>query len=335
MMKYTILGKTGFEISRIGFGGIPIQQLDDLSAAELIAKAIDSGINFFDTARGYTVSESLIGEGLKGKRNGVYLATKSMARDKAGMVKDIETSLNNLKTDYIDLYQFHNIASLQDFEKVMAPGGAMEAFLEYKEKGCIRHIGITSHSLDIIEKALEYDIFETVQYPFNAVERQAEEVFARAREKNLGTIAMKPFAGGAITNHKAALKFILQNPNVTCAIPGMCSIEQLEENVRAAEETAMTAAEAEALSQEAAGLGERFCRRCGYCQPCPQGINIPMSFLLEGYYNRYNLKEWAIERYNTLPVKISNCSKCGLCETKCPYKLPIREMLEDVKVIFD
>lgn len=334
-MKYTILGKTGLEVSRIGFGGIPIQQMDKSSAAELVAKAIDSGINFFDSARGYTISENLMGEGLKGKRNGVYLATKSMSRDKAGMLKDIEISLDSFKTDYIDLYQFHNIATIQDFEKVMAPGGAMEAFLEYKKKGFIRHIGITSHSLDIIEKALEYDTFETVQYPYNAVERQAEEVFARAYEKNLGVIAMKPFAGGAITNNKAALKFILQNSNVTCAIPGMYSIEQLEENIKAAESTAMTAAEAEELAKEASGLGERFCRRCGYCQPCPQGINIPMLFLLEGYYNRYNLKEWAVDRYISQPVKAEDCSKCGLCETKCPYKLPIREMLEDVKNIFN
>lgn len=334
-MIYTTLGKTGLEISRLGFGGIPIQQMDKQSAAELIAEAVDSGINFFDSARGYTVSEELMGEGLKGKRAGVYLATKSMARDKAGMIKDIEASLNNFKTDYIDLYQFHNIASVQDFEKVMAPGGAMEAISEYKTKGFIGHIGITSHSLDIIEKSLGYDIFETVQYPYNAVERQAEEVFARAHEKNLGVIAMKPFAGGAITNNKAALKFILQNRDVTCAIPGMCSIEQLKENIKAAEAANMTDAEVEALSKEASELGERFCRRCGYCQPCPQGINIPMSFLLEGYYNRYNLKEWAIERYTSLPVKVGQCSKCGLCETKCPYKLPIMEMLEAVKNIFD
>lgn len=334
-MKYRILGKTGLKVSQISFGGIPIQQMDQDGATKLIHKLLECGINFIDTARGYTVSESLIGVGLSGKRSKVFLATKSMSKDKAELKRDIETSLVNFKTDYIDLYQFHNIGTLKDLEKVMAPGGALEAFLEYREKGAIKHIGITSHSLEVIEKAMEYDVFETIQYPYNAVEIQAEAVFKKAHERNLGIIAMKPFAGGALTNTKAALKFILQNQYVTCSIPGMCSIEQLEENVKAIEEMPLSDAEAEALTKEAAELGERFCRRCGYCQPCPKGINIPTMFVLESYYKRYNLMDWAVDRYNNLPVKASACEKCGLCETKCPYNLPIRDMLESTKNVFE
>lgn len=334
-MQYNILGKTGLKVSKISFGGIPIQQLDQKQANELIEKALEYGINFIDTARGYTNSESLIGGALNGNRQKVYLATKSMSREKDALRKDIEISLSNFKTDYIDLYQFHNISTLQDFEKIMAPGGALEAFMEYKDRGVIKHIGITSHSLEIIEKAIEYDVFETIQYPYNAVEAQGAEVFKKAYERNLGVIAMKPFAGGALTHHKAALKHILQNKYVTCSIPGMCSIEQLEENVTAIEEMPLSNIEKETLYKEAAQLGEKFCRRCGYCQPCPKGINIPSVLILEGYYKRYNLMDWAVERYEALPVKASECEKCGLCETKCPYNLPIRDMLESVKNIFE
>ncbi|MGI5997329.1 MAG: aldo/keto reductase [Lutispora sp.] len=334
-MKYSILGKTGLNVSRIGFGGIPIQQLDQKDANRLIGKSIDLGINFFDTARGYTISENLIGEALEGKRESVYLATKSMARDKEGMKREIETSLNNLKTEYIDLYQLHNVPSLQELEKVMATGGALEALLEYKEKTMIKHIGITSHSIEVIEKALEYDIFETIQYPYNAIETQAEDIFKRAYENNIGIIVMKPFAGGAITNVNGALKFILEKEYITCAIPGMCSIEQLEENVKAAENPILKEKEREELLKEARELGDTFCRRCGYCQPCPEGINIHMMFILESYYRRYNLQGWAVDRYEKLPSKASNCIKCGLCETKCPYNLPIRTMLESVKDLFE
>ncbi|HOS69411.1 MAG TPA: aldo/keto reductase [Bacillota bacterium] len=334
-MQYRILGKTGMKVSRISLGGIPIQQLDQDDANKLIEKALEYGINFIDTARGYTVSESLIGGALSGKRQQVFLATKSMARDKEGFKRDIEISLNNLKTDYIDLYQFHNIINLQELEKVMAKGGALEAMLEYKDKGIIKSIGITGHSPEVIEKAIEYDVFETIQYPYNAVETKGAEFFRKAYEKNLGVIVMKPFAGGAITNTRAALKFILQNQHVTCAIPGMCSIEQLTDNVRAIEEMPLSEKEAKALSKEASELGERFCRRCGYCQPCPKGINMPVIFVLESYYKRYNLMEWAQVRYDNQPSKASDCEKCGLCETRCPYNLPIRDMLESVKETFE
>lgn len=334
-MKYNILGKTGLKVSKISLGGIPLQQLNQDDANKLIEKALEFGINFIDTARGYTVSESLIGGALSGKRHKVILATKSMARDRDGLKRDIETSLNNLNTDYIDLYQFHNIARLQDFEKVMAKGGALEAMLEYKDNGIIKNIGITGHYLEVIEKAIEYDVFDTIQYPYNAVETQGSELFRKAHEKNLGIIAMKPFAGGAISNTGAALKFILQNQYISCTIPGMCSIEQLTENVNVIDEMPLSKEEMEALSKEASELGERFCRRCGYCQPCPKGINMPVIFVLESYYKRYNLMEWAQERYNSQPSKASDCEKCGLCETKCPYNLPIRDMLESVKDTFE
>ena len=227
----------------------------------------------------------------------------------------------------------HNVP-MADLPKVLGPGGALEALLKLKKEGVIGHIGMTSHSLDAIKNVLDIEEIETIQYPYNAVERQGEEVFKEAALKGKGILVMKPLAGGAITDAKKAIRFIYENKDITCSIPGMMSIEQLIENLSVAEMPDLTNAEKEALLADAASLGEKFCRRCGYCGPCPAGINIPMCFIVEGYYTRYDLKEWATDRYESLPVKAEGCTKCGECEPKCPYELPIREMLENVKTVF-
>ena len=332
-MQYALLGKTGLMVSRVGFGGIPIQQLEIEAANKVIDKALELGINFIDSARGYNESEKLIGNALVGKREKVHLASKSMSRDKASMLKDVESTLQNFKTDYIDLYQLHNISSLGELERVMKPDGALTALKELKEKGIVKHIGITSHKLDIIEKALEMDDFETVQYPYSVVEQQAREIFAKAHEMGIGTIAMKPLAGGSLDDARIAIKYILEDYNLDCAIPGMDSIEQVIENVSAADDMKLSKVEKDQLVKKASELGQTFCRRCGYFLPCPQNINIPQVFLMEGYYSRYDLVDWALERYNGMEVKADACKKCGICEKKCPYELPIRKMLERAKNI--
>lgn len=333
-MLYNLLGKTGMKVSRVGFGGIPIQQLEQNKVDAIIAKCLEVGINFFDTARGYTVSEELLGNALYGKRNDIYIATKSGVRDRDAMLRDVEISLRNLRTDYIDLYQLHNVGSLEELERTLKDDGAYSALKELKNEGVVKHIGITSHKEEIIERALEKDLFETIQFPLNIVERQGERLFKMAAEGGVGTIAMKPLAGGALRDGRGAIKFILDNPHLSVAIPGMDSVDQVVENSQAADGTRLTQAEREHLIEEARELGETFCRRCGYCLPCPEGINIPTMFLMEGYYTRYDLKDWARERYNTQEKNASDCIKCGTCEPKCPYELPIRDMLENVNRIF-
>lgn len=331
-MEKRLLGRTGLEVSIIGFGGIPIQRLDKEKAVELIKELSNQGINFIDTARGYTVSEELIGFGLeKVGRDKFVLATKSMARDYEGMKNEIETSLNNLKTKCIDLYQLHNVRTEVDYNKIIGEDGALKALIEAKAEGKIKHIGITSHDLNTLEKAIESGYFETIQFPYNPVERQAEKLFERANKLGIGVIVMKPLAGGAITNTELSLRFILGNSNVSAAIPGMDSIEQIKENARVGNEYKnLSDAEREIILTEAKELGTEFCRRCGYCAPCPQGIDIPAQFLMEGYYSRYNLKDWAKERYTGFKNKASDCIECGQCETRCPYDLPIRKMLKKV-----
>lgn len=333
-MKYNMLGNTGLNVSRIGFGGIPIQHVNQENANKIISKCIELGINFFDTARGYTVSEELIGNALVGKRENVYIATKTMVKDYHGMMQEVETSLKNLKTDYIDLYQFHNVLSVDDLEKIMGKDGALEALVRLKNEGVIKNIGITSHKVPVIERVLETDIFATIQFPFNVIEKQGEELFKKANEKGLGTIAMKPMAGGALRDGRTSLKYILESPYLNVAIPGMDSVEQVIENAGAADDTPMTVEEKDKLIKIAKDLGETFCRRCGYCLPCPEGIDIPNIFLMEGYYTRYDLTDWAVSRYKSFDAKADACKKCGLCESRCPYELPIRDMLDNVKNVF-
>ncbi len=329
-MEYVTLGRSGLNISRLGFGGIPIQRIDAAASRELLEAIRAAGINYIDTARGYTVSEELIGQAIEGHRDEFVLATKSMARDKSGMAKDIDISLSNLRTDYIDLYQIHNCPPEQ-LEQVCSADGALAALQEAKSAGKIGHIGLTTHSLDTFRMALELDWVETIMFPYNIVENQAEDLMAQAKEKNIGFIVMKPLAGGAIENGPLALRYICSNPNVTVVIPGMYSIEEVAQNAAAASNTSpLTADELAAADQIRKELGNQFCRRCNYCAPCTAGIGISALFLLQGYLRRYGLEDWARSRYDATPIKASACVECGVCETRCPYQLPIRSMLRKV-----
>ena len=327
-MEYVTLGKTGLKISRLGFGGIPIQKIDAAGTRALMHQLKEAGVNYIDTARGYTVSESYLGEALEGIREHFVLATKSMSRDKEGMAKDINTSLANLRTGYIDLYQVHN-PNMAQLEQVTAPGGALEALLDAKASGKIGHIGLTAHSLEVFEKALELDWVETFMFPYNIVETQGEKLMAKLKEKNIGFVCMKPLAGGAIEDATLALRFITRNPNVTVVIPGMAAAEEIAQNIAAVSGSApLSNGELEQINQIRATLGTEFCRRCNYCAPCSVGIGIPNVFLFEGYLTRYGLGDWARSRYATLPKKASDCIGCGACESRCPYNLPIRKMLK-------
>lgn len=327
-MQYVTLGKTGLTISRLGFGGIPIQRVDAATTKELVKAMAEKGINYIDTARGYTVSESYLGEALEGLRDKFVLATKSMARTKEAMAKDIDISLGNLRTDYIDLYQVHN-PGMKDLDTVTAPGGALEALMEAKEAGKIGHIGLTAHSVEVFEKALTLPWVETIMFPYNIVESQGEELIKKCKEQNVGFIAMKPLAGGAIEDGSIAVRYICSNPNVTVVIPGMYDLKEIDQNLAAAENTApLTEEEHAKIAEVKKQLSGNFCRRCNYCAPCTVGINIPSVFLFQGYLDRYGLGDWAKDRYASMAVKASACVECGVCETRCPYNLPIREMLK-------
>lgn len=335
-MKKNILGQTNLEVSCLGFGGIPIQRLTENEAIEIVKELKNQGINFIDTAIGYTVSEEYIGKALKEVgRDSFYIATKAMGYTYDTMKAFIEQSLRQLDVEYIDLYQIHNVRTEEQFDNVVSEDGALKALIEAKEKGLIKHIGITSHNIALLERFLDYDVVETIQYPFNIVEQQAVKVFEKAKERNVAVIAMKPLAGGAIQDAELALKYIFNSGLVTIAIPGMDSVEQVKQNSAVANNlSTLTEDDNKKIDTIRKELGNDFCRRCGYCLPCPQKIDIPTMFIFEGYITRYKLKDWAIDRYNSLPVKADACVKCGICETRCPYNLHIRNKLEKVVEVF-
>lgn len=331
-MEKRLLGKTGLMVNCIGLGGIPIQRASADAAKSVIDQMLVEGMNFIDTARGYTVSEEYIGKALaEGKRDKFILATKSPAKSYHTMREDIEKSLTLLQTNYIDLYQCHLVKTKEQYEEIMGENGAYKALLEAKEAGKIGHIGITAHSADLLMELIEDMPFETIQFPYNLVERQGEKLFKMASDRNIGVIVMKPLAGGAIEDGEKSLRFILENPSVSVIIPGMESAELVIRNARAGNDyRPLTADEKKEIEEFLERMGNRFCRRCGYCLPCPQGIDIPTQFILEGYLSRYGIEGWAKERYDGQAIKADSCVKCGICEPKCPYDLPIRDMLEKV-----
>ena len=327
-MEKVILGKTGLAISRMGFGGIPIQRTDRESAIALIRALADKDINFIDTARAYGVSEEYIGAGIVGMRDRFVLASKTKPFTRAEMAAEIDSSLAAFCTDFIDLYQLHNITS-RNLDVAMGEGGALEALFAAKAPGKIGHIGLSTHYIEVFERAIDLPWVETIMFPYNLVETQGEALIQKCAEKGIGFIAMKPFAGGAIPNPDLALRFVAKNPAVTVLIPGMYAMEELEQNTASVHNTApLTEAEQSGIKEIRKELGNQFCRRCGYCLPCTAGIGIPTQFIFHGYSTRYGLPEWGKERYHAQAVKAGACIGCGVCETRCPYNLPIREMLK-------
>lgn len=338
-MKTKKLGKTGLEVSIVGFGGIPIQRLTEAEAVQVVQRCLDLGITFLDTANAYTTSEKRIGKALADSaipRKRVVIATKTGARDKAGAQEHLELSLKHLQTDYIDLWQFHNVTTFEAYEQVLCPGGAMEAAQAALRAGKVRHIGITSHSMDVALKAVPSGHFETLQFPFNFVTSEpADELLPLAQKHNLGFIAMKPFAGGMLDDANLAIKYLLQFDNVV-PDPGVESSAEIEEIVGiVTSDWELTPQERQEIERIRAEVGTRFCRRCEYCQPCPEGVNISLVVNVHSFYKRFAAESFSTGWVAEGMESARNCVECGECEEKCPYHLPIREMIVENLAFYD
>ena len=327
-LKTVRLGKTGLEVSRVGIGGIPIQRPPEDEAIEVIRRALDLGVNLIDTSIGYGDSEERIGKAIAGRREQVIIATKGRWKDKATALENIEQSLKRLNTDYIDLWQFHGVNTLEGYEGVLGPGGAMEGAQEARQAGKIRHIGMSSHSPDVTKEAVASGRFETIQFPFNFVARElAEELAPLARKHNVGFIAMKPFAGGVLQDVAVCIRYLLSVPGVA-ADPGFECIKEVEEVLSLWKESAPLSdndkAKMERLREE---LGTRFCRRCGYCMPCPNGVNIMLLMQMETLVKRFPAQRLGETWIADAVGSVENCVECGQCEEKCPYDLQIIEQI--------
>lgn len=336
-MNYTNLGATGMKVSKLGLGGIPIQRTTQNKVTQVLKYLSDNGVNFVDTARGYTVSEGYIGNALEllGIRDKFIIATKSMSRTKEAMENDINESLRLLKTEYIDLYQLHNVRFDADFDAIFSDNGAIQALKNAVKQGKIKHIGASAHTEKAFRRLLNYAEIETIMFPFNIVEQQGLLAMEIAKERGVGFIAMKPLAGGSITNGKLAVKYILQNPLCDIVIPGMADVNEAYQNLLGTVDTEdFSQDELLEIEKIKAELSGDFCRRCGYCAPCTAGIDIPAIFILEGYLKRYDLADWAKGRYESIAVKADACIGCKKCEQRCPYDLPIIKKLAAVHELF-
>ncbi len=320
------LGSTGIGVEQNGFGALPIQRVSRQEAVHLLRKAFDGGMNFFDTARGYTDSEEKLGAAFAGMRDRVVIATKTGARDAATFREHLETSLRLLGTDYIDLYQFHNLPVCP------RPGdgsGLYEAMLEARDKGMIRFIGITNHRQDVAAEAVESGLYATLQFPMSYLSTDAEIALAqRCREKGMGFIAMKALSGGLITQARAACAWLTQFPHVV-PIWGIQRERELDEFLACIRETPqLDDALMTAIEADRAALQGDFCRGCGYCMPCPQGIQISMCARATLLLRRAPTGILLGESGRAMMRQVEQCTRCGLCAAKCPYGLDTPALLQ-------
>lgn len=325
-VKIIRLGKTGIETVQNAFGALPIQRVDEETAVSILRRAYEGGMRFFDTARAYTDSEEKLGLAFAGLRDKVYLASKTMAKTPEEFWKQLETTLVNLKTDYLDLYQLHFA------ERCYRPGdgsGLYESLLEAKAQGKIRHIGITAHKLGVAEDCVDSGLYETLQFPLCYLSSEKElGLVEKCREKNVGLIAMKGLAGGLITRSDAAFAFMNQFDNVL-PIWGIQSMAELEEWLSYMEDAPEMNGELEAfIAKERQELSGNFCRGCGYCLPCPVGIKIPTCARMSRFLRRTPSEDWLNGENQEMMRRVEDCIHCGQCSARCPYELDTPGLLE-------
>jgi predicted aldo/keto reductase-like oxidoreductase len=335
-MKTVRLGRTGLRVSRVGFGGIPIQRLTEAEAVRVVRRGLDLGVTFIDTANSYGTSEERIGTALAGRQERVVIATKTAARDRDTAREHLELSLRRLQVAAIDLWQFHNVSTLEAYEQVLGLRGAMEAATWALEEGLVRHVGITSHSIEVALRAVPSGLFETIQFPFNFVTNEAaQKLLPLAREHDVGFIAMKPMGGGMLSDAKLAIKFLLQFDHVV-PDPGIERVEEIEKIVAIVSGTwELSAQERQAIAQIREELGTRFCRRCGYCEPCPEGVRVSLIMNVPNMMRRMSLERLSRDSFAEAIATGGSCIECGECEEKCPYLLPIREMLVEHIALYE
>lgn len=319
------LGSTEIVVNKNGFGALPIQRISDEEAVYLLKKAYQGGIRFFDTARAYSDSEHKLGLAFDKIRDSLYIATKTTASNGEDMRKDLENSLSNLRTEYIDIYQFHNPAVCP---KPGDGSGLYEAALEAKKEGKIRHIGITNHRLSVAQEAISSGLYETLQFPFCYLATEKEEALVEGCLKaDMGFIAMKALSGGLITNSAAAYAHAAEFDNIL-PIWGVQREKELDEFLSYIDNPPSMTEEIRALiEKERKELAGEFCRGCGYCMPCPAGIEINNCARMSLLLRRSPSQNWLTKEGQERMMKIKDCLHCNQCKSKCPYGLDTPALL--------
>lgn len=325
-MRKFILGSTGYEVDQNAFGALPIQRIPEEDAVYLVRKAYEGGMRYFDTARAYSNSEERLGKAFEGMRDKVIIASKTMAKTPEQFWADLETSLTNLRTDYLDIHQFHCV------DQVWQPGDGSdmyECMLEAKAQDKIRHIGVTAHKLEVAFDLVKSGLYETLQFPFSYLSgSREEELVALCKERNVGFVAMKGMAGGLINNSAAAMAYLSQFDNVL-PIWGVQRETELDEWLSFFdEEPAMTPELQAVIDADRKELGGNFCRGCGYCEPCPEDIQIHQCARISLMMRRAPAAAWTNAYWQEEMENTQNCTECRACVKRCPYGLDIPELLK-------
>ena len=318
------LGKTNLEVNKNGFGALPIQRRNMKDSVEILLHAYENGIDFYDTAHFYTDSEEKLGNAFEDVRENIYLASKTAAETPEVFWSDLETSLKSLKTDYLDLYQFHNISfTPKDDDELF------KAMLQAKEDGMVNHIGITTHKITFAHEAIESGLYETLQYPFSYLSGSEEiDLVNKCRQLDVGFIAMKAMGGGLIKNSKASYAFLNQFDNVL-PIWGIQKISELDEFLSYDESTFLNDSLKAEIEKDKNELGEDFCRGCGYCMPCPEGIKINTCARMSLWVRRFPTEPHLTEEWQQIMAKSEDCIECYSCVDNCPYELDIPRLLKE------
>ena len=325
-MKKTRLGRTELMVTRTSFGALPIQRVPFDEAKKLLVKAYDSGINFFDTARGYTDSEEKIGYALTEVRKNIIIATKTFSQDKKTLFEHLETSLKNLKTDYVDILQLHNPAELPDPND---PESTYAGLLEAKKKGMIRFIGITNHRIKTAMEAVTSGLYDTMQFPLSSLSSDVDlELIEQCKKYDVGLIAMKAMSGGLITNAASTFAFLRQYENVV-PIWGIQRESELDEFLSMEEQPPVLDETLwKVINKDREELAGNFCRGCGYCMPCPAGIEIPMQARISLLLKRAPYQQFLLDEFKKKMDLIPECIECGNCRDHCPYKIDTPNLLK-------
>jgi len=335
-MERVRFGKTGLMVSKIAFGGIPIQRLGEREAADVVRGVIDLDINFIDTAQNYTTSEERIGLAIRGiPRDALVIATKTFARDKKGLLDSLDKSLKRLGTDYIDIYQHHNIMTMDEYDVIMGEDGAYEGMTEAIRAGKVRYPAFSSHRPEVAVKIMRDGHFAAVQLPFNYIDdAAAKEAIPLAKELDMGFLSMKPFGGGMLGDANLSMKYLAQFDSIV-PDPGIEKLSQMEEIIRIVESgEKFSEADADAVARMKEELGASWCHRCDYCQPCPQGISIWSVLTVESFSKRIPLAQLRAA-HGVNMEKARTCIKCRECVGRCPYGLSIPELITERLAFWD